>query len=56
MVTLMTAIITAANTGFDNGFWARWARAFFIAWPIAFSFIFLFSKRIAALAQKICSS
>lgn len=56
MVTLMTAVITAANTGIDNGFLARWGKAFTIAWPVAFTFIFLFSKRIAALAQRICSA
>ncbi|MDB1125889.1 DUF2798 domain-containing protein [Vibrio algarum] len=55
MVTLMTAVITLANTGFDEGYFMRWGKAFTIAWPIAFSFIFLFSKRIAALAQRLCS-
>jgi hypothetical protein len=55
MVTLMTAVITAVNTGIDDGFLLRWGGAFIVAWPIAFSFIFLFSKRIYALAQSICS-
>ncbi len=55
MVTLMTAVITTVNTGIDQEFLSRWGKAFAIAWPIAFSFIFLFAKRINILAQKICS-
>lgn len=55
MVVLMTAVITLINTGIDQGFFLRWGKAFVIAWPIAFSFIFLFSKRINTLAQRICS-
>lgn len=36
MVLMMTAIATFINTGMDAGYVARWLRAFFIAWPIAF--------------------
>jgi hypothetical protein len=39
MVTLMTFVITWANTGLGDGFLARWWRAFYIAWPIAFALI-----------------
>jgi hypothetical protein len=36
MVLMMTAIATYINTGADAGYIARWLKAFFIAWPIAF--------------------
>ncbi|TGG89997.1 DUF2798 domain-containing protein [Natronospirillum operosum] len=39
MVTLMTFVITLVNTGLDSEFPARWWRAFYIAWPIAFILI-----------------
>jgi len=55
MVTLMTAIITATNTGIGGDFLARWGDAFVVAWPIAFAFIYLFAKRIQALAALICT-
>lgn len=55
MVTLMTAVITTVNTGVDQDFFFRWGKAFMIAWPIAFSFIFIFSKSINKLALKICN-
>jgi hypothetical protein len=51
----MTAVITTVNTGVDQGFFQRWGKAFVIAWPIAFSFIFLFSKHINTLAKRLCS-
>lgn len=54
MVSLMTAVVTLVNTGLDHGFLLRWGKAFVIAWPVAFSFIFLFARRINSLAQRIC--
>ena len=39
MVTLMTMVITWANTGLSEGFLGRWWRAFYIAWPIAFTLL-----------------
>ncbi|MBV0933328.1 DUF2798 domain-containing protein [Marinobacterium sp. A346] len=55
MVTAMTGVITAINTGLDNGFLARWGKAFIIAWPIAFSLIFILAVRVQRLASRICS-
>lgn len=54
MVTAMTFVITWANTGMNEGFILRWFRAFYIAWPVAFSLILLGAPRIQKLvAQRI---
>jgi hypothetical protein len=55
MVTLMTAIITAVNTGTGGDFVRRWVDAFLVAWPIAFAFIYFFAKRINGVAAKMCT-
>ena len=50
----MTFVITWANTGMNEGFILRWFRAFYIAWPIAFSLILLGAPRIQKfVAQRI---
>lgn len=49
MVTLMTCVITWANTGFGDGFLARWWHAFLIAWPIAFALILFGAPRLQRL-------
>lgn len=36
MALFMTAIITLVNLGPTPDFFARWAMAFLIAWPLAF--------------------
>ena len=54
MVTAMTFVITWANTGMNEGFILRWFRAFYIAWPIAFSLVLLGAPRIQKfVAQRI---
>lgn len=52
MVTSMTFVITWANTGMSDGFLLRWFRAFYIAWPIAFSLIMLGAPRIQRFVAK----
>lgn len=54
MVTIMTFVITLINTGLDAGFPARWGKAFVIAWPIAFSLIFIQPRWVQPLASRIC--
>ncbi|MGM0534600.1 MAG: DUF2798 domain-containing protein [Pseudomonadota bacterium] len=49
MVTLMTFVITWANTGLGDGFAGRWWRAFYIAWPIAFALILIGAPRLQRL-------
>lgn len=49
MVTLMTFVITWANTGLAEGFTSRWWRAFCIAWPIACMLILLGAPRMQRL-------
>lgn len=52
MVTAMTFVITWVNTGMTDGFALRWFRAFYIAWPIAFSLIVLGAPRIQKFVAK----
>lgn len=47
MVSIMTFVITWANTGLNEGFLLRWWRAAYIAWPIAFALIILGGPRIS---------
>lgn len=54
MVFIMTAVITSVNTGIDNGFIGRWAKAFFVAWPIAFMIILIMGKRVQKFAASLC--
>ncbi|MCS2609798.1 DUF2798 domain-containing protein [Halomonas dongshanensis] len=49
MVTLMTFVITWANTGMGEGFLGRWWHAFYIAWPVAFTLILLGAPRVQRL-------
>ncbi|MCC5900555.1 MAG: DUF2798 domain-containing protein [Halomonas sp.] len=56
MVTLMTFVITWANTGFIDGFLGRWWRAFYIAWPIAFYLILLGAPRFQRLTALLIKS
>ncbi|SFX06376.1 DUF2798 domain-containing protein [Marinospirillum alkaliphilum] len=53
MVTIMTFVITLVNTGMDSDFIARWWRAFYIAWPIAFALILLGAPKLQILAGKL---
>ena len=52
MVTAMTFVITWVNTGMTEGFVLRWFRAFYIAWPIAFSLIMIGGPRIQRFVAK----
>ena len=52
MVTAMTFVITWVNTGMAEGFVLRWFRAFYIAWPIAFSLIMIGAPRIQRFVAK----
>lgn len=52
---LMTGVITAVNTGIEDGFIERWWHAVIIAWPIAFLIILMVSKQVQKTANKICS-
>ncbi|CEA00885.1 hypothetical protein BN1049_00212 [Pseudomonas saudimassiliensis] len=53
MVSIMTFVITGANTGFSGDFLARWWRAAYIAWPIAFTLILLGAPRISRFALSL---
>ncbi|WP_299235090.1 DUF2798 domain-containing protein [uncultured Halomonas sp.] len=50
MVTLMTFVITWANTGLGEGFLGRWWQAFYIAWPIAFVLMLVGAPRLQCVA------
>lgn len=53
MVTSMTLVITWVNTGFNEGFISRWWRAFYIAWPIAFTLIAVGAPQIGRLVGRL---
>jgi Protein of unknown function (DUF2798) len=53
MALVMTAFITWVNTGCADGFITRWARAFFMAWPVAMICVLLFAGRVRALVAKL---
>ncbi|WP_416884735.1 DUF2798 domain-containing protein [Marinospirillum sp.] len=52
MVTIMTLVITLVNTGLEPGLLARWWRAFYIAWPIAFLLILFGAPRLQSFAAR----
>ena len=52
MAIFMSGVITALNTGLAGAFLARWARAFVIAFPLAWAAAFLW----APIAQKITAT
>lgn len=53
MSLLMTGLITWVNTGLDGDYFARWWRAFYIAWPIAFLLVYFGASRIRVLSEKL---
>ncbi|MCH8497310.1 MAG: DUF2798 domain-containing protein [Marinobacter sp.] len=55
MVVLMTFVITWVNTGLGDGFGARWWRAFYIAWPVAFVLILIGAPRLQRLTARLVS-
>ena len=53
MSFLMTGLITWINTGLEGDFIARWWKAFYIAWPIAFLLVYFGASRIRAVSERI---
>lgn len=53
MSLLMTGLITWVNTGLEGDYFARWWRAFYIAWPIAFLLVYFGASRIRMLSEKL---
>lgn len=53
MSFLMTGLITWVNTGLAGDFFARWWRAFYIAWPIAFLLVYFGASRIRQLSERL---
>ena len=53
MAFIMTAFVTWVNTGFSDGYFARWAKSFIMAWPVAMVCVLLFAGRIRALVNKL---
>jgi hypothetical protein len=51
MAFIMTCLVTWINTGSAPGFFARWGRAFVIAWPIAFICILILAGRVRRLVS-----
>lgn len=53
MAALMSGVITALNTGMDGGFFVRWARAFGLAFPLAWAVAIIWAPIARTLAAKI---
>jgi hypothetical protein len=56
MAIIMTCLVTFINTGAAPGFLARWARAFVIAWPIAFVCILILAGRVRRLVSLLTTN
>jgi hypothetical protein len=41
MVAMVTFLVTVLDLGFQSGFFVKWMKAYFIAWPIAAGTAFL---------------
>lgn len=53
MVSIMTLVITAVNTGLTDEFMLRWLKAFVVAWPIAFVLILVGGPILQKLTGKL---
>lgn len=53
MGSIMSGLVTAFNTGLDGGFFLRWAKAFGLAWPLAFCCVLLLATPLRKLAIRL---
>ena len=53
MVLMVTLIATYLNLGFDPGFVRQWAKAYFVAWPVAATTAFLVMTPARHLTERI---
>ena len=53
MVFMVTLLVTYLNLGFDPDFLRQWAKAYFIAWPIAATTAFLVMPPARRLTEPI---
>ncbi|WP_430461678.1 DUF2798 domain-containing protein [Thalassolituus sp. LLYu03] len=53
MAALVSAIVTAVNTGLDHGFFGRWMSSYAIAWPVAFVSLLLLKDWVLKLAARL---
>ncbi|MBK8453602.1 MAG: DUF2798 domain-containing protein [Thiofilum sp.] len=53
MALIMTFIIVALNTGFDNGFLIRWGKSFLMAFPIAFGAVLVLAPQVQKLVARL---
>ena len=50
---VLSAAITAVNTGLDAGFVGRWMHAFALAWSFAFPAVTVAAPRMRALVERL---
>jgi hypothetical protein len=55
MVTLVTLLVTTIGQGFPPDFFQHWAKAYFIAWPVAAGTAFLVIPTARRTTQRIVS-
>jgi Protein of unknown function (DUF2798) len=53
MVTIVTFVATWLAVGIDPGFLWQWAKAFFVAWPIAAGTAFFVMPGARRLAERL---
>jgi hypothetical protein len=53
MVAMVTFLVTVLDLGFQSGFFPKWIKAYFIAWPIAAGTAFLIMPPAHRLTERI---
>jgi Protein of unknown function (DUF2798) len=53
MVAMVTLLVTVLDLGFQAGFFPKWIKAYFIAWPIAAGTAFLIMPPARRLTDRI---
>jgi hypothetical protein len=53
MVAMVTFLVTVLDLGFQSGFFTKWIKAYFIAWPIAAGTAFLIMPPARRLTDRI---
>jgi hypothetical protein len=53
MVAMVTFLVTVLDLGFQSGFFVKWLKAYFIAWPVAAATAFVIMPPARRLTERI---
>jgi Protein of unknown function (DUF2798) len=53
MVAMVTFLVTVLDLGFQSGFFVKWLKAYFVAWPVAAATAFLIMPPARRLTERI---